>query len=267
MISFRRIALIPALCFALTAAAQRAPDVPALHPITPMPVYEVATIKPAEHPSPLGLTAMRYIEWSFGLPRTKGTVLNTPDWAAKDQYDIKGKPSEADAQAMQKMPVTDQDHMKERMGQSLLAERFHLKMHFESRAMPVYELLVAPGGSKMAVNTTSDAPASAISIAGSPQGIKLNAEHSTMQIFAMALQNVAVDRPVIDRTGLTQRYDFKMEFASDGRQFGGVVQQGAADSGQASLFTALRELGLRLQPTTAQVEVVVIDHIDPPTEN
>ncbi len=86
--------------------------------------------------------------------------------------------------------------------------------------------------------------------------------------FASALQQWAVNRPVLDKTELTDRFDFLIRFASDGAQFGGTVAQtNDPDNAAPSLFTVIQDLGLKLEPAKDPVEVVVIDRIELPSEN
>ncbi len=107
-----------------------------------------------------------------------------------------------------------------------------------------------------------------IGMAGSQKGMQLIARNETMAGFASALQQMAVSRTVMDKTGLTDRFDFHLKFASDGAQFGGTVAQtNDPDNAAPSLFTAIQELGLKLQPAKDPVEVVVIDDIELPSEN
>lgn len=89
-----------------------------------------------------------------------------------------------------------------------------------------------------------------------------------MAQFAAMMQRTIFDRPVLDRTGLTARYDFDLEWAPDETQFGGTLKDIAPNSLKPGFFTALQEqLGLRLESTTGPVLTLVIDHIDRPSAN
>jgi uncharacterized protein (TIGR03435 family) len=159
------------------------------------------------------------------------------------------------------------------MLQSLLAERFKMKFHRETRELPILALLVAKGGPKLIPATQSDvaspnrnsAPqatlgSSAVAGAGgaasvSPSGNRLSTMHSigTLTSFAGSLSR-NVDRPVIDMTGLTGTYDMRLAFKPSNAP--------PEDSGP-SIFTALTEqLGLRLEARKGPVEVIVIDSIE-----
>ena len=82
------------------------------------------------------------------------------------------------------------------------------------------------------------------------------------------LQRSVLDRPVIDRTGLSGRYDFDLEWKIDGTQADrGPAPAGADSNDKPDIFSAIRELGLRLDPARAPVDVLFIDHVERPDEN
>ena len=113
-----------------------------------MPAYEVATIKPWDR-NGFAMPLRTYIQQAFGVPPNVAGRVIGPDWINTAKYVIQAKPPDAIAVAMQKM--ANEERMKEThlMMQSLLADRFQLKAHFETREMPVYELVLAKGGSKL----------------------------------------------------------------------------------------------------------------------
>jgi uncharacterized protein (TIGR03435 family) len=89
-----------------------------------------------------------------------------------------------------------------------------------------------------------------------------------MSELASVMQRAALDDPVLDQTGLTGRYDFDLEFTPDEAVFGGAIGKGADDSSKPGLFAALQQqLGLRLEATRGLVDVLVIDHVERPSEN
>jgi uncharacterized protein (TIGR03435 family) len=184
----------------------------------------------------------------------------------------------------------------------LLEERFGLKYHHESRELPMYSLVVAKGGPKLKVSTApmpappgaSAAPAGPASPEGSGRDVGLSKERpggpgmmrmspggieangGGMEFLAHALSGL-VGRSVVDKTGLTGSYDYSLNWTPDqssmptmGPAGGGPPPQGDApvDPNGPTLFTALEEqLGLKLQSEKGKVDVIVIDHIDLPTEN
>lgn len=105
-------------------------------------------------------------------------------------------------------------------------------------------------------------------IAPSPRGGPLlPARAATMERFASALQEGLLDRPVIDKTGLTKRYDFDLEFSPEGTLLAprGAVSAPYIDS--PDIFTAIQQLGLKLEPANGEVEMMVIDHAEKPSDN
>jgi len=192
-------------------------------------------------------------------------IFGSPDWAKTDTWDIEARGGDA--------PIAE---MYGPMLQKLLEERFHLKIHKETRQLPVYILTVAKNGSKLSAtkeggcvaldlkNMQPPAPGSVRCGSGSVRG---NAARTVIDshgqtVTALAAQGFHgdLDRPVIDQTGLTGMFDIHLEFAREGAP--------AGDLSAPSLFTAVQEqLGLRLTPDKGPVEVLVIDHLERPSEN
>jgi uncharacterized protein (TIGR03435 family) len=153
--------------------------------------------------------------------------------------------------------------------QDVLTQRFGLKFHHDHRELPVYVLTVAKGGPKMKV--TENKPSDPRNFLFRGLG-KLMVTNSTMEDVCHGFQGAVMDRPVVDHTELTERYDFNLNWTPDQSQF---TQMGApipppSDDPNAppSLYTALQEqLGLKLEPTKAQADVMVIDHAEKPSAN
>jgi uncharacterized protein (TIGR03435 family) len=157
--------------------------------------------------------------------------------------------------------------------QALLADRFALKYHREQRELPVYAIQLAPGGAKMKETTAG---------ANDPQGFgfrglgDLIVRNMSMKDFAFGMQSAVTDRPVVDQTGLTGRYDFTLKWTPDDSQFAqfrGAVPPAPPNAGDnadapPSLYTAMQEtLGLKFTATKAMDDVIVIDHIEKPSAN
>jgi uncharacterized protein (TIGR03435 family) len=283
----RRIGGWGALPVLLAAAAGLAqtPEVKAFHPAGTMTSYEVATIKPADPDKPFaGMTLRRYIATAYDVPMAWGMpgvelqgsrVIGGPEWIDKDRYDINGKPPDELREVMQKMSPEDRRAQEEMMEQSLLAERFHLKVHFETHEMTVFELVPAKGGMKI---TAVDPPTPGgmrpgrveLSVANNGLNI-LNAHEMTLEMLANAIRGQAAEiggRPVINSTGFHGNFDLK-DFRFAGLAYTqGPAGASAAEPDAPSLPQALeQQLGLKLVRGKGQVEVVVIDSIDRPTEN
>jgi uncharacterized protein (TIGR03435 family) len=154
------------------------------------------------------------------------------------------------------------------MLRKLITERFKLSFHREEKEFSIYRLEVTKAGSKLKKSSAAaDEPAQLVSTVY-PQRIHLPAKNATMADFASLLQRALLDRPVVDNTGLTGRYDFDLDWAPDETQFGGEVPVAPQDAQAPSFFTAIKEqLGLELEATRGNVQALVIDHVETPSEN
>ncbi len=190
-------------------------------------------------------------------------LVGAPSWIAVERFDVDAKFSNDSGQQppMQLIPA---------MLRTLLRERFRLQVHTDKRRLPAFSLVVARGDRQLG-------PQLQESVVGCSQsgkdgdrwcGIRaaggvITGRFVTASELAGNLSGYPmVDRFVADRTGLTARYDFRMEYAP-------TSEPGDADStDRASLFTALTEqLGLKLEREMLLLPVLVIDHVERPTEN
>jgi uncharacterized protein (TIGR03435 family) len=243
----------------------------------------VATIKPSDPDQQYsGTTLRRYIADAYDVPIPWGApptefagsqVVGGPAWIDKDKYDIKGKAPDELREATKKMSKEEGKAIINTMRQSLLVERFHLKVHFETREMQLFEMIPAKGGLKITPLTGLDeeAGASMNMQIRSDGSATLVGKAATMDLFLNALRGASPDvagRPIVDMTGFKGRFDLK-DFRFSGMPLPGAGGAGssASDPDVPSLSQALEQLGLRLIPAKGQVEVVVIDSIDRPTEN
>jgi uncharacterized protein (TIGR03435 family) len=205
------------------------------------------------------------IESAYNLPVGSGSrILGGPDWLRQDldQFEIQAKIEDSEYAVMQKMTLAQQHERVALMEQSLLADRFKLKVHFETREMPVFELVIAKSGAKL--NPASNVESSRISTLGDHQGSEMTAIGVTLEQFVHSplLTGAAGGRPVVDQTGLKGAFDFTLKWMPD------QLAASAVGDDAPSFFTAIREqLGLALVPSKAPVEVIVIDHIEQPSAN
>lgn len=254
------------------------------------PRFEAASIRSAPDCSPqrpgfppgrLNLqcvTVRNLIQVSYGTygavrnPRIQ--IVDGPAWYAAEKYDVSAKAENTGASAEQMMGP---------MLRALLEDRFGLKTHMEKRELPVYALTVAKGGLKIQpakAGSCGLAPAAPIQPAMRPCGSSANRVNDSIRTIDTWGANVAdflhsviaqyLDRPVIDKTGLVGLYDYHLDF-SDSSQSGTTCSgecPNPADSLGQSVFTAFQnQLGLKLTASSGPVEVLVIDHIDRPSEN
>lgn len=158
-----------------------------------------------------------------------------------------------------------------RLMQALLADRFKLRSHREYKQLPVYSVVIGPKGPKL----TTSAPGAESNEPHDPRGdwhvnaargraITLSCRSCSVQQFAEIVHgNDGMDRPVIDGTGLAGMYDIKLTYVPQNRMGGGAE----SSPDEVDIFTAIKDLGLRLQPQASNIEVLIIDHFEKPAEN
>jgi bla regulator protein blaR1 len=228
-----------------------------------IPAYEVATIKPWNgngFATPLSF----YIDQAFGIPPNITARVVGPDWINSTRFVIKSKAPDTIRDAMQHMTPAERFREDALMMQSLLADRFQFKAHFETRDLPVYELVVAKGGSKL--KEDADITKRRLRV-GNP--LVLPASPIQFLIGILECNPEIGGREVVDKTGLTGSYDISLKWAPMQTAPAAGESTGAPSPDEgASLFTAIEEqLGLKLVPAKAPSEVLVIDRIEQPTAN
>jgi uncharacterized protein (TIGR03435 family) len=254
---------------------------------TPPPLsFEVATVKPLNpdnpHPpsvnisgdrfSAVGMSLRELIKIAYDLNYgADQQVSGGPAWAGSARFDIEATMDPALGQKLRQLTSDERGKQLQEMLRGLLAERFKLQIHHESTELSVYELVTVRNGSKLMPSVAQAPPDQAspakprnwIRFAGKGLLEGTDADMPTL-VTALSMQPEIGGRLVVDRTGLTGKYDFTLKWTPD---MGQGVDPPAADAGP-TLFTALQdELGLRMQITKAPVDVIVIDHVDQPSEN
>jgi uncharacterized protein (TIGR03435 family) len=247
------------------------PAPPKLMAADASPVFEVATIKPSKPDSQgrlfrvngrrfstFNTSLSALITFAYGVhPRQ---ITGGPTWLETEKYDLEAQP-DGEGQP--------NDKQWRNMLQKLLADRFNLTFHREKRELSVYAIIVGKTGAKL---TKSE---------GDPNGLPgllfrglgvLPARNATIADLADVMQRAVLDRPVVDQTGLSGRFDFQLRWTPDETQFGGlgVRPPSPAEDAEAppDLFTAFQQqLGLQLKSVKAPVDVLVIDRIEKPSEN
>jgi uncharacterized protein (TIGR03435 family) len=234
------------------------------------PVLEVATIKPVKIPNPNNMhdrtdgrrLFARNITLKdlimIGYEVDPGQIADGPGWIATDEYDI-------DAEAVEGIQLDDQRE-EERLLRELLADRFKLVFHHEQRTLAAYRLVVAKNGSRL-----KTADPRGIENSGCEHPGACNFTKRTLPDFARFMQFVVLDRPVMDETRIAGTFDFSLRWAPDESQFsrlGLLIRPPSEGSNAPPLFDAIQEqLGLKLEPVKAPVDVLVIDHVERPSEN
>jgi uncharacterized protein (TIGR03435 family) len=244
-----------------------APALPqAATPIWPMaddahPSFAVATVKPhdpdssrqgfnahGDHFTIQSQTVATLVLFAYSIhPRQ---IVDAPDWALGDRYDIDGK---TDTEGEPNL------RQQQEMIQKLLADRFQLHFHRDKRELAVYAIRIAKGGPKLNPTVNPDAQPNQH---GNNRGTELTQFYTSTAIsdFVLAMQ-FFLDRPLVDQTGLAGRYDFKIVYTPD--------ELRTADTNNApGIFTAIQEqLGLKLEPVKAPCDVFVIDSVERPSAN
>lgn len=249
------------------------------------PSFEVASIKLTRAKMPLpGIhlfndrfnatsPALELITWAYSPPgRTlsRDQLSGGPGWIKSDLYDIDAKVDDSLVEGEWKKLSFDQKWDQAMlMLQTLLAQRFKLKISHGTKVLPVYELVLAKNGPKFAEDN-SHPEIGAIVARGRGRFELISGEFN---LFAGLLGHLPElgGRVVLDKTGLTSHYSFTFQWTPETLgAMGGRAEDdgGAVEAAGPSLFTALQEqLGLKLVPTKAPVDVIVIDHIERPSEN
>jgi uncharacterized protein (TIGR03435 family) len=205
---------------------------------------------------------------AYGLVLTD-QIVGLPNWANSERFDIEAKVASADVAAFKKLTL---DQVRS-MGRPILSDRFKFASHEEKKVLPLYALVIAKGGSKLQLSTmSSEDPNARTGVGGmrhasNSNGVSMNeltARGVTMDRLASILSQQGLGRVVLDNTGLTDRYDFKLTWAPDSV----AADPNSADTSGPSIFTAVSEqLGLKLEPQKGPVPVLVIDHIEAPSPN
>ena len=266
------------------------------------PTFEVISIKrhtvesgPVQTgPTPdgfrsIGLPLGGIFQWAYALPNQPGLlrgdqIEGDPGWLAGELYDVVAKVDQADLANWQK-PAMRQTMLRA-MLQAMLADRCRVVVHYASKEAPVYDLVIAKGGPKFKQAETVDLtelrrqhPEGGVMRGSGTMAVQ---RPNTTQWYAMSMAILTntilssiVDRPVVDKTGLTGYYDLAMP-SSALRRPAPPPPPGAAQpldaptpprEDEESIFAALEALGLRLEPAKGQVETLVIDHVERPSEN
>lgn len=232
-----------------------------------------------------------YITFAYKLTlapdQRESLMAHLPNWVATDRFDIQAR--------AEGNPTKDQMRL---MMQSLLAERFQLAVHFETQVVPVLAMvLVKPGktGPKLrshsegvpceATPATNGPPArdppipdsdvfppvcDVYMMVGKPQAmLKAGSRNTTLALLAGALPGIGrLDHPVVDRTGLTGRFDFTIEWAPDSNRPAPPTADAPPDVAGPTFMQALRDqLGLKLEPGKAPLPILVVDRVERPSEN
>lgn len=310
----QQVLLESALASASTRSASSAP----ITGVAATFEYEVASVKVSKQASGNGIfrMGMRYTDDGVSIENFplmmifqnaygvgKDRISGAQDWMNSEKYDIEAKIDPARVEEFKKLTPEEMKAARQHMLQVLLADRFKLTLHRETKDLLIYNLVVGKNGSKLQETKPDDKPAdpkdslatnlaaakggasgpSSASGGGSSAGggksvvlsgagggpsisfargatRSMNARGVKIEDLVATLANVC-GRPVFDKTGLTGKYDYKLEYAPEDAQ-------ADPDASAPSIFTAVQEqLGLKLESAKGPVEIFVIDHAEKPSGN
>jgi len=236
--------------------------------------FEVASLKPSA-PDPTGRGGIRpapggqryigsnaplrlFITVAYGVKGDQ--ITGGPDWMDTARFDMTGVAA--------KQSTIEELHL---MLQDLLAERFKLRFHRETKQLPVYALTVDKDGPKLQARAASNAGEAWIEqTAVRFLQMTLNAKVVTMDYFAFRLSQL-LDRPVINQTRLPGTFDFELAYTREpppGMPENALINGQPVDTSGPTIFEAMRrQLGLKLESQKGPVEIIVVDHAEKPTEN
>jgi len=260
----------------------------------PQPTFDVVSIKPNHGGTELfrvRMDAGRFVAdnatvkflLEFAYRMKDSQISGLPGWADSEHYDVEAKQDDSSADAKPKLNPDERGEQLRLMLQSMLADRFKLALHHETKELPLYALVVGKNGPKL--HESPPAPGDALPAGPpTPNGPQPRGSIRMMGRGELSLNAVGLDmfaevlsrqlgRLVVNKTGLTGKYDLTLKWTPDegqGPMAGGPSRDAAPppDANGPSIFTALQEqLGLKLDLQKGPTDTIVIDHVERPSEN
>jgi uncharacterized protein (TIGR03435 family) len=298
------LALVTAVLFSGLRATRTRAQSQGQNAASSKTVFEVASIKPDKYASRLlgfgwfsparfkatGVTTQLLIREAFGIQDEQ--LSGAPHWIDSERYDVDAKVDRSVADELEKSSLDQRIAGEQRILQALLADRFKLTFHREMKEFQLYALVIAKNGPKLHEAKLGDTYPDGIKGLdglGGPDRVRLGRGLLVGQGISIAflvselsgdseLLGQRLGRPVIDKTGLKGKYDFTLKWTpneNEAQMFTGAEGDpqpigGAppAESSGPSIFSAIQEqLGLKLEPQRGPIEVLVIDHVERPSEN
>jgi len=281
----RQLLLLGTAWMVVTSFAQTAapapPPPPAVSPVAAAPpVFEVSTVKQNKAGSSSSHSSfqnglftssnillknlMQY--QAYGIPEPR--ILGGPKWLNSKRFDIEAKTDSSVADQLRALSREQRKLQTQGMFQQLLADRFKLTVHWETRDLPVYALVAAKKGPSLHESKEPDGGLHTSSSAGqfTAQGISLT---EMAQALTQELSK-ELGRVILDKTGIKGRYDVTLKWTpeTDATPVATGPDGTSRQDSSPSIFTAIQEqLGLKLESTKGPVQVLVIDHVEMPSEN
>jgi uncharacterized protein (TIGR03435 family) len=256
-------------------------------------VYDVVSIKPnkpegdkfmiriqtgGDRYSATGISLKGLIQYAYNL-KMEDQISGLTGPLSSARFDIEAKIDEETYAALKKLSNDEGNAQRRLLMQAMLADRFQLKAHSETKELPIYSLVIAKGGFKLKDANPNDTYANGIKgpdgvskagmmrISNSTYNSTITAQGISMSALANNL-TFQVHRNVVDNTGLTGKYDINLTWTPDDNRAVAPGDSGAPADSAPPIFTAVQEqLGLKLEPTKGPVETIVVDHVEMPSEN
>lgn len=204
---------------------------------------------------------------AFAYDRQRNDLIEgLPEWTHSERWDIQAKVADEDIPAFTQLSFVQ----KKMMLQTVLADRCQLRAHLAKKEVPVYALEALKEGLKIHASTAAEVASAPATWDITVKRGQIHGRAVPMAALLYALSGVSLDRQVIDRTQLEGLYDFDLVWTPEdiADTHAGSTDKGLSEPQAPSIFTAIQEqLGLRFVATKAQVEAVVVDHIERPSGN
>lgn len=236
------------------------------------PSFEVATIKPSRPGTELAIlivgghnfkttasTLADLLMFAYSIHANQ--IIAAPAWVKSQTFDVEAQPD------MEGEPNAEQMRS---MVRKLLANRFQLAFHREVKELPVYKIAIAKSGPKLPYPSSEPMGKASVGFQGRRGAMRV--KNTTISEFAGFLQRYVLDRPVINETRISGKYDFGLDWKPDDTTPEGRISQNLPLTSESvnlpDLYTAIQEqLGLKLKAAKAPVEVLVVDRVDQPSPN
>lgn len=255
------------------------PSAKAADPNVKVPSFDVASVKENKGSDGMmrimmkpdgfesvNLSLKSLIANAYGIKQD--LIFGGPGWVDSKGFDVDAKVAGPEIESLKKLTPRQRASMM----QPVLAERFHLKVHSETRVLPTYDLVVAKDGVKMKQSAPEPPPAEGEKEDASERNAgrmtvgpgEFSGQNLPMASIANQISYI-LHHTVVDKTGLAGKYDLTLKYTSEDSS---KEDDGSTDAAGPSIFTAVQEqLGLKLVSTKGPVETLVVDHVDLPTQN
>ncbi|HXC97024.1 MAG TPA: TIGR03435 family protein [Edaphobacter sp.] len=221
-----------------------------------------------------GINVKDLIRYAYNL-KMEDQISGVTGQLNTARFDVDAKIDEETLAALKKLSNDEASAQRRQMMQAMLADRFRLKAHHETKELAMYSLVIAKGGFKLKDADPNDTYANGIKgLDGVSHAGMMRVSNGTLTAQAIPISSLAnnlslqVHRQVTDNTGLTGKYDITLNWSPDDNRGAPASADASMTESGPSIFTALQEqLGLKLESTKGPVDTIVVDHLEMPSEN